>query len=131
MSFKHYTAVFSVVFIGLGVASALIAFFITHQFENINNTSILKLVVDSEIRNLPVAGANITYKSYPVDGTSRSVNSVKMRVGDQDASYTLTVSYFVSLGYRQEKRFELSRNGDEITIEQSDSYLEVTKFSWD
>ncbi len=131
MSFKHYTAVFSVVFIGLGVASALIAFLITHQFENISNSSILKLVVDSEIRNLPVAGVNITYKSYPVDGTSRSVNSIKMRVDNQDALYTLTVSYFVSLGYHQENRFDLSRNGDEITIEQSDSYFEVTKFSWD
>jgi predicted small secreted protein len=123
--------VFSVVFIGLGVASALIAFLITHQFENISNSSILKLVVDSEIRNLPVAGVNITYKSYPVDGTSRSVNSIKMRVDNQDALYTLTVSYFVSLGYHQENRFDLSRNGDEITIEQSDSYFEVTKFSWD
>jgi len=128
---KRYTSVFLVICLGLGLATASIAFLITHQFESIDGASILKVIVDSEIRNLPVKGANVTYRSYPVNGTSRSVNAVRMWVEDQDASYRLTISYFVALGYLQENRFDLSRNGDEITIEQSGHYLEVTKLSWD
>lgn len=108
------------------------AFVITHDFEAIGEKSILRYIVDREIRNIPIIkeGAGIVYKSYPVDGTSRGFDSVRLKVNDKSNSYDKTVDYFLGLGYARERNGDLSRDGDEITIEQTESYIEVIKYSW-
>jgi hypothetical protein len=132
MKHKKYIAIFSVFLLMAGLLIVAMAFLITHEFNDISENSVLKYIVDKEIRNLPIIkeSVNISYKSHPVNGTSRGFDSVTLNTQNKDEAYKQIVSYFASLGYIQEGDFDFQKNGVEITIDQTGDTIKVMKYSW-
>jgi hypothetical protein len=132
MKYKKHIAIFSILLLITGSSIVVMAFLITHKFNDIDENSLLKYIVDKEIRNLPIIreGSNISYKSHPVDGTSRGFDSVTLGVKNKDEAHKQIVDYFTSLGYTQEGDFDFQKNGVEITIDQTGNTVKIAKYSW-
>jgi len=111
--------------IGVGVL-------ITHRFEHIDSGSLLRFLVDSELREAPVGGAGTEffYTSYPADGTARGMDRVLVKAGDGAAPREQLVRYFIERGYGFEAGSEmrLRRGEDEVLIEKRGEYWEVSKY---
>jgi hypothetical protein len=114
-------------------ATVAAGFLLTYEFENITNNSVLKYLIDKEIRNLPSIseGTNVIYKSYPADGTSRGFDAVRFDIKDQEVSYKKIADYFTALGYTRKDNGDFFKNQDKIIIEQSGNSIEITKYSRD
>jgi hypothetical protein len=113
-----------------------IGILLTKDFNDISESSLLKYVVDSEIREIPkiINGNNIVYQSRPTNGTARGINSIKFKPENTNAEREKIINYFTKLGYQKNSPSQLSKNnnGDEITIEDIDNNgLLITKFSFD
>jgi len=128
-----YIIIFSIFLLSLVSIVIMSVFLMTHEFDNIAEDSLLKYLVDKEIRGLPIIkeSTNVSYKSYPVDSTSRGFDAVTLDVKDKDVAYKHTVDYFIALGYKQENNFVLLKNESEVTIDQMETTMKVTKYSWD
>lgn len=108
--------------------------FLTKEFDDIGELSLLKYLVDEEIRIIPkfIKGSNVIYRTHPVNGTSRSLNSIKIETKDSSFSHKEAIKYFTEIGYQKDSFYRLSRNGEEISIEDmGDGILLITKYSWE
>ena len=107
---------------------------LTKEFDDISESSLLKYLVDKEIRIIPrfIKGSNVVYRSHPVNGTSRSLNSIKIKTENSNLSHEEAIKYFTKLGYQKDSFYRLSKNGEEISIEDiGDNSLLITKYSWE
>ncbi len=115
--------------IGTGIASVLL---ITHRFERIEQGSIFQILIGRELRSVPAAqgAVEVYFQSYPADGTSRGIDIVKIKFDGENDFYKQAIDHFVKLGYVPDKSspYRLFRGEDEFTIEQRESYLEISKF---
>ncbi|MDQ2697090.1 MAG: hypothetical protein M3Z21_17270 [Pseudomonadota bacterium] len=119
--------IFLVIPIAIGVL-------LTKEFDDISESSLLKYIVDKEIRTIPrfIKGSSVVYRSHPVDGTSRSLDSIKIKTKNSYLSHEEAIKYFTKLGYQKDSFYRLSRNGEEISIEDiGNNSLLITKYSWE
>ena len=101
------------------------AVLLTREFDNIGKSSLLRYFVDAEIRQLAgvLEAQDVVYRSSPVDGASKSLNSIKVITPNSDLAYEKALKYFIDLGYQKKSLNQLYRNDAEITIENVEGVL--------
>lgn len=132
MKFKRPWSALLAVCIAAGLLAIGAGVLITHRFERIDSGSVLRLLVDRELRDAPMGGAGTEffYTSYPADGTARGMDRLLVKAGDGAGPREQLVRYFVERGYVFEAGSEmrLRRGQDEVVIEKRGGYWEVSKY---
>jgi regulatory protein YycI of two-component signal transduction system YycFG len=130
---KTKSLFFVVIILAFIVIALVFGALLTKEFDDIGESSLLKYLVDKEIRIIPIfiKGSNIAYRSHPVNGTSRSLNSIKIKTENANLSHEEAIKYFTKLGYQKDSLYRLSKSGEEISIEDvGDDSILITKYSW-
>lgn len=126
---------FGTIFFIFLLIAIVIGILLTKNFDNISESSLTKYLVDKEIRIITkfIKCSNVSYRSHPVNGTSRSLNSIKMKTENSNLSHKEAINYFTKLGYHKDSFNRLSKNnGEEISIEDiGDNSLLITKYAWE
>jgi hypothetical protein len=129
-----------VLFTALGIAVSLaalslFAFAAFHSFDNIERNSMLRFLVDSEIRGIPLAENNdsLRFRSEPSDGNKPELNSATMTVSAPKTALKEIQDYLSGLGYTRQGDGKLFiKPSIEVRIdENSGGTITVTKLSWE
>jgi hypothetical protein len=127
---------------GIKVLLSLLAFvlslgagiLVAHDFTEIEDSSLLKYLVDSEVRAARhvVKARNVIYRSAPKDGNKKGLDSIEMEVEDARLAQEKLLNHFVGLGYKVVHSDALAKGDVDISVEPlSGGALRVTKYAWD
>ena len=122
---------FAAIVCALAFAGANLFF---RSFDNVGGSSILRFVVDREIRTLPLpaSASSIVFRSEPTDGNKPQLDGATIRTSDPEKAISVARAHFLKLGYgEREGGAMLVKPQIEVRLEKTASNgVTVTKYSW-
>ncbi len=104
------------------------------SFDNVAGNSILRFLVDSEVRQIPLIedAAKVSFRLEPRDGNKPQLDGATITGNDPKKALVDAQKYFLSLGYSEAENGALFvKSGREIRLnETSGGSITITKYSW-